>query len=616
MPGPEKLGIGLLVSKLGNRRVLARFLEQQGHDCYPIKDYQEFLDWDKLHLLVIDEAHAHRAALQLKQLKERANLVPILLLIGMQSSGGQGWLRQGLVDDLIRLPIAKVDLASRLHLALRLSLQSRVANLKLERLVKDASWGVVVLDPESLRIQVANQAFATMHGYRVEEMTGMRLGSLQSQPQELQQGAFECRHTRADGTTFPLEMELTYYPDDSGAGYFGAFARDIQARKEIEAEVLRQHRELEKVSRAKSDFLANISHEIRTPLNGMLATLEMLLTTQMTDRQKELSQLARYSSESLLGLVNEVLDFSKIEAGQMHLEQVPVALPELLDQVVKPFALMAEAKQVSLRCRWNKGLYQTICGDPLRLGQVVQNLLSNAVKFTQRGKILVEAWSEDKWTCLQVTDQGIGVTAEQQRTIFDPFTQADTSTTRRFGGTGLGLAICNRIVKLMGGRLELESEPGRGSRFRCWLPLAPAEPSACSEESPQTAAGAENLTAMHILVCEDNPLNQRIMVLLLQELGHQVTLADDGGQGLAAWEAGQFDLILMDLQMPSLGGMEATREIRRRGGKLPIVALTARTVDGDREACLAAGMNEYLTKPVRADMLREVLAKVERSTHA
>lgn len=565
MPGGERIRIGLAVSKSGNRRLLQEFLELQGHHCFLIPTLREFPHWDQLHLLLIDEEHARRASAYLEQLKARASLVPILLLLGAQSASAPSWFRQGLVDDLIRLPIAKVDLAARLRLALRLSLQSRLANLKLERLVKDASWGVVVLDPESLRIQVANEAFAAMHGYRIAELTGMPMATLQSQPQALSAGAFECWHRRRDGSTFPLEMELTYYPDDSGTGYFGAFARDIQARKEIEAEILRQHGELkearelaEKASLAKSDFLANISHEIRTPLNGMLATLEMLLATQLTERQRELSKLARHSSETLLGLVNEVLDFSKIEAGQMHLESVPVELAELIRQVLKPFDLLAQAKGLELRFQADERLHPTVCADPLRLRQILQNLLSNAVKFTHHGTIEIQAWSEGSWTCLEVRDQGIGMTPEQQQTIFQPFTQADTSTTRKFGGTGLGLAICTRLVDLMGGRLELESQPGAGSRFRCWLPLPLTNtPPAQGRFEPE--GRSEPTPPLQVLVCEDNPLNQRIMVLLLEELGHQVSLADDGNHGLAVWQAGQFDLIFMDLQMPNLGGIEAAR---------------------------------------------------------
>jgi len=339
----------------------------------------------------------------------------------------------------------------------------------------------------------------------------------------------------------------------------------------------------------------------------MLVTLEMLLSTQLCERQRELAKLAHRSSETLLTLVSEVLDFSKIEAGQMQLESVPIDLPQLLDEVIKPFELLAEAKHLRIHYQPDPRLQPTVCGDPLRLRQILQNLLSNAVKFTSRGKIVVKAWSEDCWTCLEVCDDGIGINPEQQKTIFQPFTQADTSTTRRFGGTGLGLAICGRLVSLLGGRLELESELGKGSCFRCWLPLEPAQQSTPVDASPPVPLpGAGGLK---ILVCEDNPLNQRIMVLLLQEQGHQVTLADDGTQGLKAWEAGEFDLILMDLQMPNLGGVDATREIRRRGGNLPIVALTARAVEGDRQTCLAAGMDDYLTKPVRSDVLREVLER-------
>ena len=439
-----------MVSRRGNRRLLTEFVEQQGHLCTHLLS-------DQIELLLIDELQARQAIPQLTQLKVQANIVPILLLVHSQSTAGPAWLRHGLVDDLVRMPIAKTELASRLHLALRLSTQSRLANLKLERLVKDARWGVVVLEPQTLRIQAANQAFAQMHGYRPQEMTGMTLAALQCGPPQISLGSFECCHKRQDGTCFPLEMELTYYPADAGPAYYGAFARDIQARKDIEAELLRQHQQVqearllaEKASLAKSDFLANISHEIRTPLNGMLATLEMLLSTQMCERQRELAELAHRSSETLLSLVGEVLDFSKIEAGQMQLEALPVDLPALILEVVKPAKLLAEAKNLILQYRPDPRLHGKVCADPLRLRQILQNLLSNAVKFTSKGKIAVNAWSQDSWTCLEVRDQGIGIHPDQQATIFQPFTQADTSTTRRFGGTGLGLAICGRLVTMLG----------------------------------------------------------------------------------------------------------------------------------------------------------------------
>ena len=616
MSGQKAARIGLMVARGGNRRVLQDFLHKEGHECVLISGADAPPETDELSLLLVDEAQACRSIAILRNLKARSNLVPILLMLDDQSLTGQDWLRQGLVDDLIRTPIAKLDLVSRLHMALRLSLQSRLANLKLERLVRDANWGVAVIDPASWRIQTANQAFASMHGYSVAELVGLPLSILQSQPGPPRQGAHESRHQRRDGSAFPIELELTYYPEESGSGYYGVFARDIQARKDIEAEILRQHGELEEARRtavqanhAKSDFLANVSHEIRTPLNGMLATLDMLLASSLTDRQIELAELARHSSETLLSLVNEVLDFSKIEAGQMQLERVPIDLPGLLTQAVKPFALLAEAKGLSLRCRWEDRLHRLVLGDPMRLSQILQNLLSNAVKFTHRGQIRVDAWSDQLWTCLEVQDQGIGMSPEQQRTIFHAFTQADTSTTRKFGGTGLGLAICTRLVDLMGGRLELESQPQKGSRFRCWLPLTPATPLPATPPPPESQQ--RNIAPLSILVCEDNPLNRRIMVLLLEEMGHQVVLAEDGLAGVEAWRDGHFDLVLMDLQMPQLGGIEATREIREQGGTLPIVALTARAVEGDRETCLAAGMDDYLSKPVRGDQLRELLARLD-----
>lgn len=611
--------IGLLVEKRGNRNLLASFLKELGHQISVPQRTADYQFWDDLQLLLIDESCARRSELQLRQLKARPNLVPVLLLLSSVSPGGSGWLQRGLIDDVIRKPIAKVDLVARIRLALNLSRQSQVANLKLERLVKDASWGVVVFEPESQQIQVSNDAFANLHGYARRELIGMPISNLQLHPTWLTAGEFECIHVRRDGTTFPIELELTHYPETGGAGYLGAFARDIEARKKTEAELLRQHQELEaarllaeRADRAKSDFLANASHEIRTPLNGMLATLEMLLKTPLDESQRELAHLARHSSETLLDLVSEVLDFSKIEAGKMHLEEVSFNLSEILIRIVRPFTLQAQKQGLEMKLDLDSKLPKFIVGDPLRLSQILQNLLSNALKFTPTGSVSVRARSSKDTLCVEVEDQGIGIDAEDQATIFQPFTQADTSTTRRYGGTGLGLAICARLVSLMGGTLVLDSQPGVGSRFQCRLPLIASESAQAKVAEVSGAPEPKSGPPLDVLICEDNPLNQRIMMLLLEQLGHRGTLAEDGETGITAWQNGEFDLILMDLQMPKVGGMEATRQIRQRGGTLPIIALTARTVEGDREACLAAGMDDYLTKPVRVDVLRDLLVRLSR----
>lgn len=614
--------VGLLFNGGPNRRLLVDFLHHQGCHCYLATSVQD-LQGRPLQAVLVDDAHAAAYPDQIAGFKADSLMIPVLLFLSPRSTLDDNWLCQGVVDDVIRMPIAKPELAARLRLALRLSEQARVSNLKLSRLLQDARWGIAVLEPENLAIEVANPAFARMHGYRAEEMRGLPFASLQCIPQDLwrvsMSGMVEIWHRRRDGSTFPIEMEVTHYCDESGGEYYAAFVRDIQARTQREAELLSQYREVqqaralaEQASRAKSQFLANISHEIRTPLNGVIATLSMLVNTPLSERQKELAELIGRSSEVLLSMVNEILDFAKIEAGQMELEHVVLSLPELVEDVARSFELQARAKNVELTWEFHGECPEAVQADPLRLRQIFQNLLSNAVKFTERGHVKFRVYAGDRdWVCFEVSDTGVGISPELQQSIFEPFTQADSSTTRRFGGTGLGLSICDRLVRLFQGRLEIESQLGEGSCFRCWLPLKAAQqacPARGRAPEPAPPAGP----ALRVLLCEDNPLNQRIMTLLLQQLGHEVVVAQDGPEGFKTWEEGSFDLILMDLQMPGLGGMDVTRQIRQKevlrgGSRIPIIALTARTLDGDREDCLAAGMDDFLTKPLQIDHLAEVL---------
>jgi two-component system, sensor histidine kinase and response regulator len=640
---------------------------------------------------------------------------------------------------------------------------------------------VVITDTDGT-IQWVNPEFTRLTGYSLEEAVGQNPRILKSGLQD--QAVYKClwetilsgnvwtgevKNRRKDGQIYTEEMTISPVRSVTGEiTNFVAIKQDISERKRIEAELVKAKELAEVANRAKSEFLANMSHEIRTPMNGVIGMTELALDTDLTEEQHDYLSTVKQSAEALLNVINDVLDFSKIEAGRMDLEATVFSLEELLGETVKFLALRAREKNLELLCNLADDIPPLLSGDPLRLRQILINLVSNAIKFTECGKITVAAALQSASgqhfvVHFQVRDTGVGIAKDKQAYIFQPFSQADSSTTRKHGGTGLGLTISARIVEMMHGRIWVDSEPGRGSTFHFTAEFAasgapapnidanfdrlngmsalivdddPADreildralrkwgmqptaaesgqdalreiESACQRGHPfplvlidghlpgmdgfglaerirrnpdfkgfnimmlipgelrrdisrcdklgipaylvKPIRASELLKAilqalpagtqatcrlpqkktqpeiqgaqrtLRILLAEDNAINRRLAVRLLEKAGHTVAVAENGSQALAMVQSDRFDVVLMDVQMPEMDGFEATAAIRdfelHTHAHIPIIAMTAHAMKGDRERCLQAGMDGYIAKPINRNDLLAIIAEHTPAAHA
>lgn len=515
------------------------------------------------------------------------------------------------------------------------NLQALHETLELLALVASKTDNAVVILDADCRVEWVNDSFVRMTGYEMQEVRGQSLTTIfygadtdNAGRIELE-GAFaaghgvsqEILHQRSDRRTYWASVSITPAFDDEGKLHrWIAMATDATRQRHAQ-ETLRQAKEhAEQASQIKSEFLANMSHEIRTPMNAIIGMTELAIETDLNDEQREYMTTILDSAESLLRLINDILDLSKIEAQKLNVEETEFPLAETLRDALKPFAFQARQQGINLDLDLPLDIPERLIGDPTRLRQIVSNLVGNAIKFTNEGCInvavsTVECTGDDVTLQFTVRDTGLGIPSDKLQQIFEAFTQADSSTTRRFGGTGLGLTISTQLVELMGGRIWVQSKEGEGSTFFFVLcfPIAQSleAPNAARSGALATEGVESNRGTLKVLVTDDNRANRQLAKKILEKRSHVVSEASCGTEVLQMLEHHEFDVILMDVQMPEMDGLETTSAIRQMDLLAPqpfIIALTAHAMQGDRERCMAVGMDAYITKPLRA---RQLLALVD-----
>ncbi len=500
----------------------------------------------------------------------------------------------------------------------------------LDQLIKSAPEGIVIVD-NNHRVMSINEEFTKLFGYSSADAIGHELDSLIAKnfkdakliTDEVHEGgevSYERIRQHKDGKL--VNVSILGSPiviDGKQVGVFAIY-RDISDRKRAEKDLKEAKQAADIANQAKSLFLANMSHEIRTPLNAIVGFVDLMQDDKsLSEEHIDYLKTVKESSYHLLRLINEILDISKIEAGEMELEEIPFSLESVLDNVRSngKSILHRNGKNISLKINYSESISDYILGDPTRVRQILTNLVANAIKFTKEGEIEVDVSLTDnkKYLMLYVKDTGIGIPEDQQKSIFEVFQQVDTTTTRKYGGTGLGLALAKKLVELGGGKIWIESEPGKGSKFHFTIPYKPTK----EPTKEETVTCELNTTGpdkdYKILLAEDNLINQKLAKRILEKHGFaSVIIAENGEDAVKHYKNEKPDLILMDIQMPVMDGLEATRIIRaqEKECKIPIIAITASAMPEDRDICLGAGCDDYISKPINPKKLVTLIRKYQK----
>jgi two-component system, sensor histidine kinase and response regulator len=514
----------------------------------------------------------------------------------------------------------------------RVQISLRENDERLTTILHSIQAGVVVIDAQDHRIVEANRAAIKMVGLPREQVVGQvcykyicptAKGKCPVSDLGQQIDNSERALLNAHRQSIPILKTVSTIMLEGKKHFLECFV-DISDRKRAEEALLQAKEAAEVANVAKSTFLANMSHEIRTPLNGVIGFTDMLLDTPLENEQIDYARTIKQSGEGLLTLINDILDFSKVEAGQMEFECVNFDPAVSARYVCELFALKTKHKGVRMRCRIGNDIPAHMAGDPARFRQVLLNLMSNAEKFTESGEIelaldIDEMHPDRAKLHISIRDTGIGIPENKLDAIFQVFQQADPSMTRKYGGTGLGLPICKKLAHAMGGDVWAESNPDHGSTFHftAWLAKADKNPKKTNRQKPNVIRPPHAVTqkptrSVRILLTEDNPVNQKLAKIMLTKAGYHVEIACNGREAVEKYTRvpDAFDLIFMDIQMPEMDGMKATKAIRDNGfDKIPIVAMTAHAMKGDREKCLDAGMNDYITKPIKKEYVFQVIDK-------
>ncbi len=496
------------------------------------------------------------------------------------------------------------------------------------RLLFQLSMDAMAIATTNGRLIDVNQAFLNMLGGTREQVMAMNAKKFWVSSQERKTWGkllkkygslvdFKCKQRTLDGRTLDLTLTTTATKTQDNTLVFLTVIRNITDKIEAERQLIEAKTAAEQANIAKSEFLANMSHEIRTPMNGIIGMTVILLGTELDAQQRNYLNMVNVSANRLLDIINDILDFSKIEAGRLNIEEIEFSLTDKLDELSTLMAVKAKENNVALKTRLSSEISEILIGDPTRLMQILINLVNNALKFTQNGAVTIVVSVAGRQAPdhillhFAIKDTGVGVPRHKQRAIFDAFAQADSSTTRQYGGTGLGLSISSQLCTLMGGEIGMESEEGKGSTFWFTARFKLPETDSIKDSTEHgmvcscTLTHEEIFNGMHILLAEDDFINRTLAVTLLNQVGLNVTTVENGFGVVKEYESNKYDIILMDMQMPEMDGYEATKVIREKERKngnshIPIIAMTAHAIKGDREKCMQAGMDDYLTKPINA----------------